>query len=150
MALTLHKVLKDGSYTHEEFTRSSWESAMQDPLVAWKWGHGPGDCRHPVGAHWAELRRQGHDLTPSQHAKADLDDPTWVGSRDFKLEETIKVVPPPEPIIWPPESELNTWALCQLTTVCMDDAKDILRARRIEVPKAPEPRVDKRGQYSLF
>lgn len=58
MALTLHKVMADGSVIHEPFTREAWEAAIVDPAVRRRWGHEPSDCRDFVAEHVASYARE--------------------------------------------------------------------------------------------
>ncbi len=118
MALILHKVFKDGSFEHEEFTRATWEAALKNKDLARRWGHAPDDC-----------------------------DPNWLISS--KLEETIKMPPPREEVEWPPEVELKPWMLRELTTMCLEDAEDVLRAPRKSEP-TPTLASNRRGQLMLF
>lgn len=158
MALIHHKVLNDGSLIHEDFTKEAWERAMHDPEVATHWGHRPGDCHDPVSRHWARLRREGYACGPKQHALADREDPTWVGSRSVELVELPKVAPPPperyicqDPVSWPPEVPLTPRLLSEMSGLCVDDCKDILAGPVKELPPAERgPMADKRGQYMLF
>lgn len=161
MALTLHKILKDGFTTHEDFSQVAWESAMRDPGVARHWGHPPRDCHDPVARHWARLRREGYPCGPKQHAHADRDDPGWAGVREIELVKTPVLAPPragppgppplTDPVSWPPESPLTPQLLSQMSGMAIDDAKDILAAPRKELPPTEVgPMADKRGQFLLF
>ncbi len=148
MALVHHRIMTDGSIFHDPFTQAGWESAMHDPTVDRHWGHAPGDCHDPVAKLWAGLRRGGRQLNKSQHVWADLHDPTWAGPRE--VEEKI-VVSVEEPIVWPPTTTLTPWMLCQMTSLCMDDARRILfrLVEKVE-PVERKPSSNRTGQYSLF
>ena len=150
MSLELHTILADGSVQHAPFSQSAWEQAGRDSQVLRKWGHCQGECEDPVAAHWATLRKGGWPCTPSQHAWADIADPTWEGGRE--LVQNIQVPPPTGSVIWPPtEVELTPWALTQLTTLCYADARSALRGWREDTtPRKQTPVTDKRGQFSLF
>jgi hypothetical protein len=157
VALTHHKVLKDGSFVHEDFSKEAWERAMHDPEVATHWGHRLDDCHDPVARHWAKLRREGYPCGPKQHEFADREDPAWIGSRGIELVEPPKVAPPPprpiltDPVVWPPETLLTPQLLSQMSGLCVDDCKDILAPPRKELPPSePMPLVNKKGQYLLF
>ena len=158
MALTHHKVLRDGSTVHEDFIKEAWEQAMHDPEVVEHWGHRPDSCYDPVARNWAELRRRGYLCGPKQHELADREDPTWVGSRGIELVEQAKVAPPPperyichDPIVWPPETLLTPQLFSQMSGLCVDDCKSILSAPRKELPPTErKPMADKKGQYTLF
>ncbi len=153
MALIHHKVLKDGSFVHEDFTKEAWELAMHDPDVASHWGHRPDDCHDPVARHWARLRRQGYPCGPKQHAYADREDPGWMGNRGEiePVKTTEPSPPPPEPTVWPPAVPLTPRFLSEMTGLCVDDCKDIMSPpRKQQPPSEPKPLVNKRGQYLLF
>jgi hypothetical protein len=154
MALVLCRHYEDGSIEHSEFTKESWEDALRDPAVVRRMGHKPGECYDQLAKHWFDQRSKGYRLSPIQHHWADKWDSSWVGDRG--LEQSPKIVPPPagpptEPIIWPPHGELTPQMLCELTTMCLTDARIVLGPPIKDGPPKPkEPVADKRGQYSLF
>lgn len=123
----LHKVMSDGSVVHEPLTRDTWNSALSDPSVKRRWGHPEEDCHDVVARELGRIRRE------------------------FVLVQTTEEpASGEEPVSWPPDRELSPWMLCQLTTLCLDDARDILRCWRplAESPKGPVANPD--GQFALF
>lgn len=156
MPTVLHKLAEDGSVTHEDLTRTSWESAMADKGVSRFWGHPDGECHDVVAKHFAIIRADGHECSAYQHEWADKHDPTWEGSREIVASVELSwsagsITLEQKSNEWPPTEELSVWMLCQMTTLCMSDAKLVLSAPRKEPsPVEVKPRADKRGQFSLF
>lgn len=149
--MVIHMVMDDGEVAHLPFTRSTWESGLSAQAIVTQWSHGENDCHDPAGRLWAELRKAGRICTPRQHEVADREDPTWAGFRKIELVQEPKSPPPREPVSWPPEHELGVWCLCEITTLCTDDARDILSAPKKVVAPSERPKpIDSRGQWSLF
>lgn len=147
MSLVHHKVHSDGSVEHAHFSRQGWEAAMVDPEIGGHWGHPENDCHDPAARLWSGLRKEGRKLSEVQHGYADREDPTWLGNRSAAPPVRTVLA---EPIVWPPEYELSVWTLCQLSTLCFDDAKKILSKPVVVVPLVPLKKINKVGQYSLF
>ena len=151
MPLVLHKVLKSGEIQHQEFSKESWEDAMRDPSLASFWGHPPSECYSIVARHFAQLRRQGFACDARQHALADQDDPSWSGNREIILVQTTQdCPPPPEPVEWPPSSDLTAKMLSDMSGVGIDDCKLMLQAPRKVLPEiGHRPPVEGSGQFQF-
>ncbi len=131
MALDLHKVMSDGTTQHEDCTKEAWNRCIRDPAIKTMWGHRPDDCHDPVERFLASLPQDDPLLDESQ------------GDSFVEVE--------PEPVLWPPPTELQPWLLAQLAGLCIDDAKDILAPPRKILSQVPvEKRPNKHGQFSLF
>lgn len=126
--MVLHKEKSDGTFEHVEFTRESWESGLRDPLKVRMWTHGE-VCEDVVAK---ELER--------------------IRARSPKLTIVPEPVPAPEvvPTEWPPQQELTAWMLSHMTTLGIDDARDILRGPRKIFRNEPKPITDRKGQFMLF
>lgn len=122
----LHRDLRDGTVEHAEFTRSSWEDGLANPLVRSQWTHPPGECRDEffdsILAEWREQLVQNPPDCPA----------------------------PPERLDWPPSTALQPWMLQQMTTLGPDDAREALAGPRKQEEVERKPVADKRGQFSLF
>ena len=125
MSLQLHEVLADGTVRHSEFTRQGWEGALKNPEVVRRWGHPKDECLDPVEV----VRGARRSIAPAPAA----------APAPIEVERTP----------WPPSVELRPWMLCFFTGMSPIDARELLKRRRVE-PEVRAPRVDKKGQYSLF
>ena len=127
MSEILHSLLKDGSFRHEEFTKSAWERRDED--VVQKWSHASGDCHDPVERFLAKR-----------------------GVAKEILVQSIQNLPPPQgAVFWPPCGELTVELLREMTTLCIEDARLFLRKKWPELPPSnPGPLANKKGQYLLF
>jgi hypothetical protein len=174
MPLLLHKMTRDGRMLHEPFNQATWEAAMRDASLSSFWGHDAKDCHSPVARFFAERRREGEVLSAAQHDLADVDDPHWVEEnsfvrlphllREIKLEQSAEnVLPPggppfeesersPHPSVdWPPNLPLTPKFLSEMSGLCIEDCKEILRVPwRALAPSKVEPLADVNGQLSLF
>jgi hypothetical protein len=152
--LVLHKVLSDGSFTHEEFTRESWEDSLRDPDIAVPMGHPINGCPGTEALKWAlffsKQRHEGRALNAAQSELADDGDQFDVPSRT-QLVESSKVSPPPEAHHWPPSNPLTPKLLSSMTGICETDCDEILHPLRKHTDLSDPPHMlDDRGQWSLF
>jgi hypothetical protein len=76
MPYQLHKILVDGSVTHEEFTKEAWGSGSTQPGVLRMWGHAESRCEDPQDS----VPRSPNFTTPK-------DDPLEVVNKPSVLED---------------------------------------------------------------
>ena len=155
MSLILHKVLNDGSFTHEEFDRESWEAALKDPDVAVPMGHPEDGCPGIEALKWCAFfsmqRKRGRALNVAQSELADDGDAMGSTIRSIEpVKEPEKAAPPAGPN-WPPTNELTPLLLSEMTGRCIADCDNILKPLRKHTDLSnPPPMVNDKGQWSLF
>ena len=123
----IHRVLLDGKVEHFPFSRYAWATHVMG-AEGCAWTHPHDDCHDPA------LRA--------------------LAQQEVEVVEVPKIVPSPEPVIWPPESDLTAMALSKMCTLCLEDCATVLLpgfwADRPHKSPPKRPEIDDDGQFLLF
>lgn len=136
MPLILHKVLTDGSWSHEEFSQQVWERNMHDREVATQWAHPAEDCFVPA----ERILGRRIELVKTSEVVPLGAEPNW---REWRADYFL---------VWTDSHPRMTFAdLSEISGLCLLDCMDLLLPPRDRMPEQEKKMVvDKKGQGLLF